>query len=32
MPKFNDFDMSNWKEIDDIDVGSLWIIDKRKKE
>lgn len=32
MPKFNDFDMSNWKEIDDIDVGSLWIIDKRKKD
>lgn len=32
MPKFNDFDMKKWKEYDDIDVSSLWIIDRRKKD
>ncbi|GAB7140495.1 hypothetical protein RsTz2092_04440 [Deferribacterales bacterium RsTz2092] len=29
MPKFNDFDMENWKELTDIDTGSLWIIERR---
>jgi len=29
MPKFNDFNMDNWRELSDIDVSSLWIIDKR---
>lgn len=29
MPKFNDFDMSHWKEMSDINTDSLWIIDKR---
>lgn len=29
MPKFNDFDMKNWKELSDITTDSLWIINKR---
>ena len=29
MPKFNDFDMQNWKSLGDIETDSLWIIDKR---
>jgi len=29
MPKFNDFDMENWKELSDIDTDSLWIIEHR---
>lgn len=29
MPKFNDFDMKNWKELTDITTDSLWIINKR---
>ncbi len=30
MPKFNDFDMENWKDID-ISTDSLWVIEERKK-
>jgi len=30
MPKFNDLDLKNWKEID-LDMDSLWIIPERKK-
>lgn len=29
MPKFNDLDLSHWKDYDDIYTDSLWIIDKR---
>lgn len=29
MSRFNDFDMNKWKELSDIETGSLWIIDKR---
>ncbi len=29
MAKYNDLDMSNWKQYDDIFTDSLWIIDKR---
>ena len=29
MPKFNDFDMTKWKELTDITTDSLWIINKR---
>lgn len=29
MAKYNDIDMKNWKEYDDIYTDSLWIIDKR---
>ena len=32
MSKFNDIDLKKWKDYDDIDVNSLWIIDKRKKD
>lgn len=32
MPKFNDFDMENWKEdCSDIMTDSLWIISERDK-
>ena len=30
MPKFNDLDLKNWKDID-LDMNSLWIISERKK-
>ena len=30
MPKFNDLDLKNWKDID-LNVDSLWIIPERKK-
>ena len=30
MPKFNDLDLANWKDID-LDVDSLWMISERKK-
>jgi hypothetical protein len=30
MPKFNDLDLKNWKDID-LDMNSLWIIPERKK-
>jgi len=29
MPKFNDFDLKNWRDLTDIDTNSLWLIDKR---
>ena len=29
MPKFNDFDMKNWKNLSEIITDSLWIINKR---
>lgn len=29
MPKYNDIDLKNWKNINDIYTDSLWIIDKR---
>lgn len=29
MPKFNDLDLSRWKDYDDIFTDSLWIIEKR---
>ncbi len=29
MPKYNDIDLNNWKEYEDIYTDSLWIIDKR---
>lgn len=29
MARYNDLDMSNWKQYDDIFTDSLWIIDKR---
>ena len=29
MAKYNDLDMSKWKEYQDISTDSLWIIDKR---
>lgn len=29
MAKYNDIDMNNWKEYDDIYTDTLWIIDKR---
>ena len=29
MPKFNDFDLKNWKEYEDIYTDTLWIIEKR---
>ncbi|MDR2526955.1 MAG: site-specific DNA-methyltransferase [Rickettsiales bacterium] len=29
MPKFNDFDLTNWKELTDIETNSLWIVSKR---
>ncbi len=32
MPKFNDFDMENWKDdCDDIITDSLWVINERDK-
>lgn len=31
MAKYNDLDMSNWKEYDDILTDSLWLFDKRDK-
>lgn len=31
MAKYNDLDMNNWKEYDDILTDSLWIFDKRDK-
>jgi len=30
MPKFNDLDLKNWKNID-LDMNSLWVIPERKK-
>ena len=30
MPKFNDLDLENWKDID-LDMNSLWVIPERKK-
>jgi hypothetical protein len=30
MPKFNDLDLQNWKDID-LDMNSLWVISERKK-
>ena len=30
MPKFNDLDLENWKDID-LNIDSLWIIQERKK-
>ncbi len=30
MPKFNDLDLDNWKDID-LDMNSLWVIPERKK-
>jgi hypothetical protein len=30
MPKFNDLNLENWKEID-LNVDSLWIIPEREK-
>ena len=30
MPKFNDLDLKNWKEID-LNMDSLWVIPERKK-
>lgn len=30
MPKFNDLDLNNWKDID-LDMDSLWVIPERKK-
>jgi len=30
MPKFNDLDLKNWKDID-LDMNSLWVIPERKK-
>ena len=30
MPKFNDLDLKNWKEID-LNMDSLWVISERKK-
>lgn len=32
MPKINDLDLKNWKELDDIKTDSLWLIDKRDTE
>ena len=29
MPKFNDLDLKNWKEYEDIFTDTLWIIEKR---
>lgn len=29
MPKFNDLDLKNWKEYEDIFTDTLWIIKKR---
>lgn len=29
MAKYNDLDMKNWKQYDDINTDTLWIIDKR---
>ncbi|MBL0717920.1 MAG: DNA adenine methylase [Alphaproteobacteria bacterium] len=29
MPKFNDFNLDKWKELEDIETNSLWIIDRR---
>ena len=29
MPKFNDFDMAQWKTLSEIETDSLWIIDHR---
>ncbi len=29
MPKFNDFDLNDWKNLSDIETDSLWIIEKR---
>lgn len=29
MTKFNDFNLTNWKELTDIETDSLWIINKR---
>ena len=29
MPKYNDLDPQKWKEYDDVNTDSLWIIDKR---
>ena len=29
MPKFNDLDLKNWKEID-LNMDSLWMISERK--
>lgn len=31
MAKYNDLDMKNWKEYDDILTDSLWVFDKRDK-
>ncbi len=30
MPKFNDLDLENWKDID-LNMDSLWVIPERKK-
>ena len=30
MPKFNDLDLKNWKDID-LNMDSLWMIPERKK-
>jgi hypothetical protein len=30
MPKYNDLDLKDWKNID-LDVNSLWVIPERKK-
>ena len=32
MPKINDLDLKNWKNLEDIKTDSLWIIDKRDTE
>lgn len=31
MPKFNDLDLKNWKEID-LNMDSLWMISERKND
>ena len=32
MSKFNDIDLKKWREYSDLDLSSLWIINKRKKD
>ena len=32
MPKINDLDLKNWKDLNEISTDSLWIIDKRYNE
>lgn len=32
MGKYNDLDLSQWREYTDIETDSLWIIDKRDNE